>query len=377
MWSTMRAQSSVEFLATYSFLFLILGVMVSVLVFIAMGTSITSVPQQCTASAGPNCNYVSVYSNKAAGYSLVTFSITNSQGVPIDITSMNTSIKNTNYPGTCSPSFLYPGQQATCISNVSVAYTAGVNIQGSYYLTAGFCNSGVSGLQAANCAYDGKTTYGGTFLTSPISRKQIIFSVIAAQSPRSAPGNLIPYTGGTASLSAKITSANAINSLSLLPNNYTILQNGDFVSNVSSGTLAYAFATNGAMLNQVYLSLTTGLFPSTVSSLDNGNIGCSTTPPFNSVFSVASTALFLNTPAPSFTVAIETGGAMEVFYRRATNGGTWQSAFGGGNWKQGATAVTNSVAIPLSSNGLYDISVAWSDPCGAGAQVLKITSITS
>lgn len=366
----MRAQSSIEFLTTYSFLFLILGVVVSVLIFLAMGTT-TSVPQQCTSYGGPNCNFVSMYTSKG-GYSLVTLSITNSQSVPINVTGMTATVKNANYAGSCTPSFLYPGQEATCVSSVNIGYSPGVTVQGFYSLNAMFCNSGVAALQKANCTFDANfpgRAYGGSFTTTPLSTKQISFSVIASQTPPSLTSNLISYN----SLLLKVTSPN---SLPLQPNNYTVLQNGDFVANSTSGGVAfYSFATQGSpMLGVTYFFHTpTSLFPASISSLNNGGVSCGANPPFNSVLGIASTTIYLSS-SNSIKFDVETDGATEIFYRQVQPGVLWQSVFGGTAWKQqAATLYTNTVTL---NQGLNDISVVWSNPCGSGGQALRISGLT-
>ena len=65
----MKAQSSIEFLTTYSFLFLLLGIAVSIILFLS-SAPVVSVPSQCTSFAGPTCNFVQLYSNASAAMSL-------------------------------------------------------------------------------------------------------------------------------------------------------------------------------------------------------------------------------------------------------------------------------------------------------------------
>src|SRR5271157_2438755 len=98
----MRAQSAVEFLSTYGFLFAILGITVSVIAFLATSAAST-VPGQCSSYAGLACNFVMLYSNTIAGYSLVTLSITNTQSVPINLTSANVTVQGASSVGACAP----------------------------------------------------------------------------------------------------------------------------------------------------------------------------------------------------------------------------------------------------------------------------------
>jgi hypothetical protein len=350
----MRSQSSIEFLTTYSFLFIILGVMISIILFLSMAPSL-SMPSQCSAFSGPTCNFVAITSNSATGYSLVTISVTNSQSVPINITSMNTTIKSLVSPGACTPTFLYPGQEATCVSPVNSIYSLTNLVEGYYVLNAQYCNSGISSLSAANCTFE-KVFYSGSFSSEPIAITPIVFSVAASQSPRTS--NLIPY------------SMNLITE----PNNYTILQNGAWIANSTIYAIGYAFANNAAMIGHTYFTFNTVQFPQIFSSLSNNNIACNY-PPYNSMLSIASTTLYVN-PAMTLNVMTETSGAIGVFYREVQTGSQWVSAFGASSWKpQGPTKY---VKTPINLNkDFYNLEVVWSDPCGSGGQIFEIGGTTN
>jgi hypothetical protein len=353
----MRSQSSIEFLTTYSFLFLILGVVISVIMFLSTSTA-SILPQQCSSFGGPNCNFISMYSSKAGGYSTLTFSITNSQSVPINITSLSTTIKSASSLGSCTPAFLYPGQQATCTTSMSIAYNIGTLIQGFYSLNAQYCNAGIAGLARANCTYE-TVSYGGAFSVTPFSSRAVVYSVIASQGSKTL--QLLPYNA------MKISTGNM---LSLQPNNYTVLQNGDWVNSTSSaGAAGYAYATNG-LIGQTYVGSKFGPYPSSTSSLSNNNIACSN--PYNSMLSIASTTLYMNT-ASTITVNAVTSGAMEVFYKQAGPGIPWQSVFAGTAWKtQTATQYSGTINV---NKAVYNFQVVWSNPCGGGGQLFKLSGL--
>jgi len=267
---------------------------------------------------------------------------------------MSTVVKNFVSAGACTPSLLYPGQQATCVSNVSKSYQTGTFLPGFYTVNAQYCNSGIGAVSSGNCAYE-KVVYGGSFSSTTSASRAIVFSVLSAQGPSD----------------LQLLSYNAIKNLPMRPNNFTILQSGDWVGNVTGGVTAYALASNGAMLGLPYFGYLTKLFPQTASSLRNGGVACAN--PYNSLLSIASTTLYLSSAVTS-SVSIEAGGAMEVFYKLAQTGTVWQSTFGGSAWKsQGATAY-GPTSITLNK-GIYNIEVVWSNPCGAGGQVLKMTNI--
>lgn len=356
----MRSQSSIEFLTTYSFLFLLLGVAVGVIIFVA-GAPSASVPSQCNSFAGPTCNFVQIYANQSAGYALVTFTITNSQGVPVNITGANVIIRSVTATGFCTPTFLYPGQSATCAANVQGTLGFTSLVQGFYTLNARFCNSGVSRLSQANCTFE-TVSYSGSFASVPVRTRAIVFSVIASQGPGTQ--QQLPFS--------------VINNAPLQPNNYSILQNGFWATNVTSGTLAYAFAGTGAMLGGSYLGYTAKSYPQSLSSLSNPAISC--VAPYNSVLSVASTTLYMSSSVTS-SVSIETGGGMLVFYRAAPAGNSWSFVPGSNGWSTAylsqnqiaTTFAANSVAL---NTGFYNLEVMWTNTCGTGGgQVLKMTSL--
>ncbi len=350
----MRSQSSIEFLSTYTFLFVLIGVVLSVILYITVAPSV-SVPSQCAAFSGPTCSFIALYANSSAGYSSATFSIINSQSVPINITNTIVTIKGATGVGACTPSFLYPGQGSSCTTPLSVVLNAGYLVQGFYTLNAQYCNSGVHSISQLNCTYE-TVSYSGSFASTPLRTRRILFNVVISKGPSFV--QLLPF--------------NAISTVPNQPSNYPILQNGFWIGNVSStGTIGYAFATAGPMLGMSYLGYKAVSFPQSVSSLNNAGVSC--LPPFNSLLDIASTTLYISS-ATNSPVSIETSGAMEVFYKVAQTGTVWQNVFGGAGWSSQPPAQYGPNSI-LLSKGLYNVEVVWSNPCGSAGQVLTLGSI--
>lgn len=350
----MRSQSSIEFLTTYSFLFLILGVAVSVIIFIA-GAPTATIPSSCTAFGGPSCDAVQVYANKTAGYTTVTFSITNSQQVPVNVTNTIVTVKSNTYTGACTPSLMYPGQESTCTAYIGGFLSPSALVQGFYLLNAQFCNSGVYNLSISHCQYE-LVQYSGSFTAQPLLTRSLIFSFAALQAPSAI--DLLQYS--------KISPTPA------QPSNFTLMQNGAVAAHVYGGTASYGFATVGAMQGSTYYGVKAQPYPTFLSSLNNGNIACSA--PYNSMLSIASTTFYASGTA-AVTVNLESGGAAEVFYKVAAPGTVWQNVFAGGAWKsQSPTAYTNTISL---SKNLYNIEVWWMNPCGSGGQVFQLTGLPS
>lgn len=347
----MRAQSAIEFLTTYGFMFIIIGVVLSVLAFISVSPIIYS-SSQCSSFAGPSCSYVHIYSNLSGHYSLLTFALTNGESVPINITNLTVIISSKAAAGTCTPLVVLPGQSTVCMVQFPASPTIGAYITGFYQLYASMCNSGVSSTYINTCNYQ-KANYSGSFQAPAESSLPIVASLLALQgSPNQ---QLIPYPGVPYPFGTKPVESTT---LSL---------------NLTGKVLKYAFGTPGYQ-GDTYLSQSVSPFPFAVNSLNNNNVDCGTPGKYNSTYSIFATTLYLPTPMV-LNVSIVTDNAMEVFYKPSSYS-SWLSVFGGGAWKgQGATQYTNN-GVRMGA-GIYNLEVLWSNICGPGVQVLKISNFTS
>jgi len=344
----MRAQSAVEFLTTYSFMFLTLTAVLIIIVFLIAAPS-SSIPQQCSAFGGPSCNFVYVYSNKSAYYSLVTVSITNSGNAPINITGFSVALNGNTYNGFCTPYFLQQGQQTTCAANTSFI-GARSTAQGSYSISAQFCNSGISSIASGTCNYE-NVVYGGSFITGVAQKKVVIFSVVAAVGP----SNVL-----LASRPASPT----------IPSGFSIVQNSEWIVNQTKGNFSYAFGTSGS--SGTALGMQIAQFPQSLSSLSNSAVACSA--PYNSVLAIASTTLYFHTAANP-TVTVDTDNAMEVYYRQKAPFPAWQNVFGGSAWNN-AGGTYGPVAISMN-NGVYSFSAEWTNDCGKGLQAMSFNVLST
>lgn len=342
----MQAQSAVEFLVTYSFMFLILVAVITMIVFLIAMPS-TAIPSQCGASGGPSCNFVYMYSNKSASYSLVTISIANSESVPINITGFSVTLNGNTYTGFCTPYFLQQGQQTTCAANTSYV-GARSTAQGSYSISAQFCNSGVSSITSGACNYE-NVIYAGSFITSVAQKRVVVFSVVAAVGPSN----------------TLLTSRPASPSI---PSGFSILQNGEWIVNETNGNVIYAFGTSGS--SGTALGAPIAQFPQSLSSLSNNAVACSA--PYNSILTIASTTLYVSTSSGP-TVQVDTDNAMEVYYRQKAPFPAWQNAFAGSAWSNaGGTFGPASMSM---NNGVYSLSAEWTNDCGIGLQAMSVNGL--
>jgi hypothetical protein len=363
----MKSQSAVEFLSTYGFMLSILGVTIVIVIFLA-SSSVSLLPSKCTAFAGPSCNFVSVYSNAYAGYSLVTLSVTNSQSVPINLTGASFIVGGTAAQGFCAPQLVYPGQGATCVANLMRTYPVGSAVQGSYILSAVYCNLGISSVSKGGCSNSASVPanslaqYGGSLSTVVVQQQQVLFSTAAAVGPPN-------FQGAQSGMSglASFTTNNA----PTIPLNFTIMQNGDWVSVVNpTNGVSYAFNTINIAGN-LYSGLNAIPFPQSVSSLNTYGIACSY--PFNTVISLASTVIYISANSPASVVAVADN-SIEVFYKPASLSTGWSNVFGGSAWGLTGATVTGPTNTPSLGQGLYYVEVLWENTCGAGLQEFSLAS---
>jgi hypothetical protein len=338
----MRAQSAVEFLMTYSFVFIIIAAAI-LIVFLLVAVTRTELKSECVSFSSVDCNFVSFYSPTGPYYSVLTFSITNSQDAPMNVTNTIVSFRSTNFVGICVPNFLYQDQEATCIANITSRVTEGSPVQGFYTINAQFCNSPVVS-PISNCTSN--ASYEGSFYTYSEPVPVPIFSVIAAI------GN------GTTQLPA-------YRSVPLLPDSYSVVNNGDWVGKQNKTSIAYALGTTGYGGN--YFGINVAPYPSSLYYLNNNAVACS--PNYNSTISFAYTGIYLN-KSTSLNFSNYAVNAIAVWYL-PQGSNIWNSVYGSTLWPTG-TARLNFQSETLGP-GLEGIAVEWADTCGAGFQSLKLS----
>jgi hypothetical protein len=340
----MKLQSAIEFLTTYGFMFIILAVLLSILVFIATAPQITQTTE-CNSYGSIMCNYISMYSNNPSGYSLLTMYLVNSQSVPVKIYNISSTIIGTKGAGACSPTTLSPGQGAVCLVSMQKSYREQSKLFGFYTINGAFCNSSPS--SSSNCTYE-SASYGGSFMVFASPINVTIFSVTAAAGPTS---YQTPAYGSSPGI----------------PSNFSVTQNGDWIATKKPGFVGYAYGTSG-YLGDIEGGLKVIAFPSSLSTLSNGNIACSY--PYNTTYSVAYTMLY-NPSSTSFGVNVVTDDAIAVYYN-VTNSNTWDSVLGNSAW-HGNSGVPYNGVMTLPS-GFSSVAVEWANICSGGAQAFWLNT---
>ncbi|MDE1845663.1 MAG: hypothetical protein KGH53_00040 [Candidatus Micrarchaeota archaeon] len=344
----MKLQSSIEFLTTYSFLFLLIGIIISFLFFFATAPR-SVIPGQCTSLTGLSCASVIDYVNRSLGYSLLTFSFSNSQPVPVNILSMQVLINTANsFSSGCIPNVVYPGGSFTCIGAMAQTPAVGTTVSGFYTINTLYCNSGVSSLQN-NCTAGSAIQYSGSFSTTATATKPLFFSVLTLLSPQA---TQIP-----------VYQTNPL----ALPVGFTRVQNGGWTTVTSN----YGFGSS-AFVGNTFLGTRVGPFTTSTSFLSNNNVACAN--PYNSLLSMAYTAFYVPaSKAGTGTVSMYANNALEVYY--APSSFAWSNVLGGGAWNanQGPSSfAANSITL---SAGINYLAILWDHDCGPGVQVVKLTGL--
>ncbi len=345
----MKSQSSVEFLSTYSFVLLIIGLAVALIFFLVSYTG-SIVSSQCTSFSELGCNFVGYYPNTSYGYGIISLSIANSQEAPINITSMNFSIGNESAGGICSPNFLYPSQEATCTGDFAInAIQSGSPINGEYYINAGICASQANALNISGCSYL-KANYSGDFQVYSANNDTMPFSVIVAYAPSSVQLPSMPAAP-------------------VIPSNYMIAQNGDWIPMRNLTGFKYAYGT-GNYLRSLYFGLPTSAYPAVVSALNSNTVPCAS--PYDSVVSVAYSSFYMP-KSSSVKFSAYSDNTIGVYYRQAEWSG-WINAFGSSGWNLNSynSLLTNTNTL---STGLYMIAVEQVNTCGEGLEAVSVNGI--
>lgn len=341
----MKAQSAIEFLATYGFLFIILATAIILITLLATSTGV-AVQSQCASFGTVSCNYVDYYIGN--GYSLLLFSITNSQAAPVNVISVNATINSKTWNGLCEPGFLMPGAEATCVVNLPRQGNIGGSESGFYTVNAEYCNAGVGSLNSVECSYE-PALYSGSFYTYVSDTKAAVFSVSVARVPSSL--QIVPYNG-----------------VPQIPSGYQVMQNGDLVAASNALGFGYAYGSGG-FVGLDHLGIRTIPFPASLSVLSD-SAACSQ--PYNSLYSVAYSVFYVNSPT-RVGISAYSNNAIDVYYQYGGSG-VWDSMFQSSLWNSNGN--NEGGAYVSLASGLYGIAVASAEECGPGVQALAVNGLS-
>ena len=268
-----RAQSAVEYLVTYGWAMLLIGVVISLLYLYLIVPGVVA-SNSCSFLSGAYCVDLVLGSNVTTHSSVMALFITNTQPYPIKDPSLYTSINGVNSTvSECKPDYVLAGGSMICSLPITQTTTLGQFLSGDLYLNATYC--GLSSTPGT-CVQAPNETYKGSFGThaQPLVSTSSSITLTAvntthpgnpadgAEDPLTATVKLLgyPLSGATVNFTAAFQSngTNAVPPYSLESQYATTGPNGvasDYIAGTTVGnvivTAYYAGLTSNALITFV------------------------------------------------------------------------------------------------------------------------------
>ena len=155
-----RAQSAIEFLMTYSYVFLIIAIAMSVLL-LYFSLPKTVIPFECNFYSGFTCVDAALINN-TNGASLIVVGIDNQPGIT-NISTFSAFVNyKSSYYSTCTPSVAVAGQYVYCIANFSFTPLYTNVYYGTFNMSANYCANLPQNLSVASCPSSNTFKYSGS-----------------------------------------------------------------------------------------------------------------------------------------------------------------------------------------------------------------------
>lgn len=155
-----KGQSAIEFMSTYSFMFLIVALVLFVVFFLANVPSKT-VPAQCSSYGGISCIDAEFMNLSPSGSKLILL-LTSTQPGIFAINSFNAVLDNVQSAnGICSRPALQAGNQTSCVAFFDFNVVFGVLYSGTFNITGNYCAPGAGGISGSSCQIGAGYAYGG------------------------------------------------------------------------------------------------------------------------------------------------------------------------------------------------------------------------
>jgi hypothetical protein len=141
----MKAQSAVEFLATYAWAFLILTIFISVIiVLVTIKSPAGYSPSSCYITTELACSE-SIFASNPSG-SIFAIAFSNNFGTNLTFGQNSIVVilnyRNASYNGTCLPSYAPKGSAVVCSVNLAgISYSPGSQINPSFKIRYSICNN--------------------------------------------------------------------------------------------------------------------------------------------------------------------------------------------------------------------------------------------
>lgn len=164
--SKAKGQSSLEFLATYSWAIIIISLLVVFMFYFIQSTQ-QFASTECQFAYGLHCSSIEIYSNNM--YTNLSIHLNNSQQYLILNPNVNFSISQYgNVSGPCTPSKAGESNGITCNAIYPNPIKAGSTVSGVMYVNVTVCVSG----NTKNCQPSQQQTYIGNFSATVATRSK-------------------------------------------------------------------------------------------------------------------------------------------------------------------------------------------------------------
>ena len=310
-----KLQSALELLSTYGFMLALAAiVLIAITYFVSPLQQLQS--NSCTTYGGIGCSGIEYYSNTLNNNANIIVYLSNAESVPINVLTINVIIGGNTYNGICTtnptyPSgntFVNPASGFVCITQSTLsALKPGTKVQGQFYLNMGICNSEVSQLTQANCAFINVQSAGSfvAYSSYQSSHPLVSFNLVVSNAMVTGSSSVLGdhigifYCPGTSCEPITFLASNSTSvsySLSSLPA-------GTYTVRVCDTTQYSCSPSNTVTIAGCYLlSLINGPGGSSVSASPSNSIGCASGK-YNSGTAITLTA----TPASGHTFSGWTG----------------------------------------------------------------------
>ncbi|MDE1871523.1 MAG: Ig-like domain-containing protein [Candidatus Micrarchaeota archaeon] len=155
-----NAQAAMEYMVTFGWAILILGIVMGVL-YLYLYAPQKIVGDTCNFLSSIYCNEVIVGTNTISHNTVIALFLTNSQQYPITNPEIYARVNSANTTAVpCSPSFVLQGGSMICTLSLNSYVSIGELSSGDLYLNATYCGLSTS---PKSCSNGEKQTYSGSF----------------------------------------------------------------------------------------------------------------------------------------------------------------------------------------------------------------------
>lgn|GEM_PF-2606243 len=244
-----RGQSAIEYITTYGWAIVILGIVISIL-YLYTSAPAQAIPDTCSFVNGVFCQDIILGTNSISHATTAAFLLTNSKEYSLKNPVLYAQLNGKNsVPVNCEPPYVLPGGSMICTVTLPVNSTIGALISGNLYLNATYC--GLSNQSSnRNCSNGVIQTYTGSFeghtQSASSSRSSILLTAANyTQTADNQPDQLtatvlllgFPSRGAT----VNFTSNNS--NFTITPTVALTNGNGQALSSIAGGTIANVLVT--------------------------------------------------------------------------------------------------------------------------------------